>query len=152
MTTMPQLRGAWRLYAIIALMALMAAVLLGRMVMLQLVDDAEHGHKFLQGQGEARTVRTEIIPAHRGMIVDRNGEPLAVSTPVVTISCDPRQLQDQREQWPKLAAVGTTAPVSQQGLHVSQAPHDSRRGRTGTGAGHPRHQGRARIPSLLSGG
>jgi cell division protein FtsI (penicillin-binding protein 3) len=105
MNIVSQLRSAWRLYAIIALMALMAAVLLGRMVMLQLLDDAEHGHQFLQGQGEARSVRTEVIPAHRGMIVDRNGEPLAVSTPVVTVFCDPRKLQDQKKRWPQLAAA-----------------------------------------------
>lgn len=105
MNLVSQLRSAWRLYAIIALMALMAAVLLGRMVMLQLLDDAEHGHEFLQGQGEARSVRTEVIPAHRGMIVDRNGEPLAVSTPVVTVFCDPRKLKDQRQRWPQLAAA-----------------------------------------------
>lgn len=103
MNFVSRLRGTWRLYAIIALMALMALVLLGRMVMLQLVDDFEHGHKFLQGQGEARTVRTEVIPAHRGMIVDRNGEPLAVSTPVVTVFCDPSKLKHQRERWRDLA-------------------------------------------------
>lgn len=105
MNLVSQLRSAWRLYAIIALMALMATILLGRMVMLQLLDDAEHGHQFLQGQGEARSVRTEVIPAHRGMIVDRNGEPLAVSTPVVTVFCDPRKLKDQRKRWSQLAAA-----------------------------------------------
>jgi cell division protein FtsI (penicillin-binding protein 3) len=39
---------------------------------------------FLRKQGDARMVRTETINAHRGMIMDRNGVPLAVSTPVTS--------------------------------------------------------------------
>jgi len=47
---------------------------------------------FLQGQGDARTIRTEPILSHRGIITDRNGEPLAVSTPVKSIWINPKQL------------------------------------------------------------
>lgn len=50
------------------------------------------GVRFLQDQGDARTVRTLEIPAYRGVITDRNGEPLAVSTPVVTVWANPRVL------------------------------------------------------------
>lgn len=49
---------------------------------------------FLQGQGDARTIRSLPLPAGRGLISDRNGEPLAVSTPVRSISVNPRLLQD----------------------------------------------------------
>ena len=45
------------------------------------------------------------IPAYRGMITDRNDEPLAVSSPVDTICADPKQLIQHREQWPLLAHV-----------------------------------------------
>ena len=45
--------------------------------------------EFLQNQGEARAPRTAEIRAHRGVISDRNGDPLAVSTPVVSVWTDP---------------------------------------------------------------
>ena len=47
---------------------------------------------FLQDQGDARTIRSLPLPAHRGLISDRNGEPLAVSTPVRSIAVNPRLL------------------------------------------------------------
>ncbi len=45
---------------------------------------------FLEKQGEARTMRTNLVPAYRGIIFDRNGEPLAVSTSVETIWANPK--------------------------------------------------------------
>ena len=45
--------------------------------------------EFLQNQGEARATRIAEIRAHRGVISDRNGDPLAVSTPVVSVWTDP---------------------------------------------------------------
>jgi len=52
---------------------------------------------FLRTEGERRHLRVSEIPARRGMILDRNGEPLAVSTPVATVWGDPRQLVE----WPQ---------------------------------------------------
>ena len=50
------------------------------------------------------------IPARRGMILDRNGEPLAVSTPVETVWADPRKLSTHPEAMPALAkALGLEA-------------------------------------------
>ena len=45
------------------------------------------------------------IPAHRGLITDRNGEPLAVSTPVTTLWTNPKDLMAVRDQWPVIAAT-----------------------------------------------
>ena len=47
--------------------------------------DSDRGYAFLQDQGEARYVRSAEIPAYRGIIADRRGEPLAVSTPVISV-------------------------------------------------------------------
>ena len=43
-------------------------------------------------QGDARMERQVLIPAHRGMILDRRGEPLAVSAPVVSLWANPQAL------------------------------------------------------------
>jgi cell division protein FtsI (penicillin-binding protein 3) len=69
----------------------------------KIVDLHVFDHDFLQGQGDARSVRHIPIPAHRGVITDRNGEPLAVSTPVTAIWGNGRELQAVRDQWPVLA-------------------------------------------------
>jgi cell division protein FtsI (penicillin-binding protein 3) len=74
--------------------------LLGRALMLQVVDD-----RFLQDQGDARVLRVHSIPAHRGMITDRFGEPLAISTPVSSVWANPQTLLEQSAEWPKLARV-----------------------------------------------
>jgi cell division protein FtsI (penicillin-binding protein 3) len=55
-----------------------------RVVYLSVTDRA-----FLQGQGDARSIRKETIPGMRGVIYDRHGEPLAVSTPVFAVWTDP---------------------------------------------------------------
>lgn len=60
-------------------------------------------HDFLKEHGDARTVRNISIAAHRGLISDRNGEPLAVSTPVITLWGNPKELAAARARWPELA-------------------------------------------------
>ncbi len=59
--------------------------------------------QFLENEGDKRTVRRELIPASRGIIFDRNRNPLAVSTPVTSIWINPGELIDTPEHWPKLA-------------------------------------------------
>lgn len=58
---------------------------------------------FLQGQGDARTIRTIPLVANRGLITDRNGEPLAVSTPVQSIWVNPSELVQNPEAIRNLA-------------------------------------------------
>ncbi|QFU02259.1 Peptidoglycan synthase FtsI precursor [Halomonas sp. THAF5a] len=81
--------GQARYRMMMGLVLLGLALLAGRIVDLHVFD-----RPFLQGQGDARTLRTDTIPAHRGMITDRHGEPLAISTPVVTLWANPQDLPD----------------------------------------------------------
>lgn len=53
-------------------------------------------------EGDARTLRNEEIVATRGNIVDRNGEPLAISTPVSTLWLNPKEVLQSPEQGPLL--------------------------------------------------
>ncbi len=91
----------WRLYLVAGLLLSLLALLVGRILSLQILD-TERGYAFLQDQGEARALRSAEIPAYRGVISDRNGEPLAVSTPVISIWADPSLLADSG-QLPQLA-------------------------------------------------
>ena len=82
----------WRFYTVVATLCALLAVLVGRVLSLQVLD-MEHGRQFLQNQGNMRSLRTAEIPAYRGVITDRRGEPLAVSTPVVSIWANPQILK-----------------------------------------------------------
>jgi cell division protein FtsI (penicillin-binding protein 3) len=75
-------------------------VLLGRSVYLQAMHT-----DFLQQEGDARYSRTLTLPAHRGMITDRNGEPLAISTPVESIWASPPDVEIDAEKLKKLSAL-----------------------------------------------
>lgn len=87
-----------RLHLLYGLVALAGVALLGRAVDLQLVHN-----QFLVGQGDQRFIREVDSVAHRGMILDRNGEPMAVSTPVDSVTANPRLLASVTDQWPLLA-------------------------------------------------
>ncbi len=60
---------------------------------------------FLQHEGELRHLRVVEIPAHRGMITDRNGEPLAMSTPVDSICANPKLLKPDGETLAQLEKI-----------------------------------------------
>lgn len=100
---MMKLDGAlfpWRFRVVLGLLALMVGAIAWRIVDLQVVD-----RDFLIGQGDARSLRHIPIPAHRGLITDRNGEPLAVSTPVTTLWANAKEMQTAKDKWPELAAA-----------------------------------------------
>ncbi|MDF3934374.1 peptidoglycan D,D-transpeptidase FtsI family protein [Pseudomonas citronellolis] len=112
---MKHLDGAlypWRFRVAIGLLLVMVSAIVWRIVDLHVID-----HDFLQEQGDARSVRHISIPAHRGQITDRNGEPLAVSTPVATLWANPKELVLERDKWPILAhALGVTREALSQRL------------------------------------
>lgn len=74
--------------------------LIARAVDLQIMET-----DFLQGQGKARYLREVTIASTRGVISDRNGEPLAVSTPVDSVWVNPRQLLEYTKKIELLAQV-----------------------------------------------
>lgn len=76
-----------RTWLVITLAVLLSIAMAARIVFLHVIDK-----DFLQDQGDARTIRMERINAHRGMIQDRNGHPLAISSPVVSLWANPQQL------------------------------------------------------------
>ena len=88
------LRHKLVLVALLGVFALLAA----RAVFLQVVDAG-----YLQEQGNARHLRVVEDNSHRGMILDRNGEPLAISTPVDSLWANPEELSGAHARWPVLA-------------------------------------------------
>lgn len=77
---------ARRHYVVVGLFLVSLAGLAGRAAYLAVSD-----RDFLKDQGDARSVREVTIPVHRGVIYDRNGEPLAVSAPMAKAWVDPQQ-------------------------------------------------------------
>lgn len=91
---------SWRIWLVVFLLALIVAGITSKLLSLYGDDQA-----FLRSQGDARTLRTMLIPAHRGLITDRNGEPLAVSAPVATIWADPLRTDLQHGGLTRLAQL-----------------------------------------------
>lgn len=82
----------WRYLLVVLGLVSLPILLVGKIAQLQIMPDEKYGVDFLQTQGDARSIRSEPIPAYRGLITDRNGEPLAVSTPVTSIIANPKHL------------------------------------------------------------
>ncbi len=90
----------WRArFVLIAIMAAFA-VMAGRAVYLQTVNT-----DFLQMKGESRFSRVLEVPATRGRILERNGEAVAISTPVRSVWAIPEDVRATPEQTKKLAQV-----------------------------------------------
>ncbi len=98
-------RFVGRATLVMAFFGLVAASLVARAVHLQVLDK-----EFLNRQGDTRHLRTETIVAHRGAILDRNGEPLAISTPVDSIWVNPKQFATAIDRVPQLAAALDVKP------------------------------------------
>lgn len=92
------IRNRWREILIVVCMLLCVFAIAWKLGALTIQQ-----RDFLQGQGDARTIRTVPLVANRGLITDRNGEPLAVSTPVQSIWVNPRELVEDPEAIRQLA-------------------------------------------------
>ena len=106
------LRG--RLWLVVGTLGLCSLALVGRAVDLQIVDNA-----FYREQGNERFLREIAIPTSRGMITDRNGEPLAVSSPVESVWGNPQELLKAPDRLPELAQA-LDVPVEQLTLKLGQ--------------------------------
>ena len=95
----------WRFNVVIAFVLVAFSVLVGRVAYIQVIEPDN-----LIRQGDLRSVRVKAIPSARGIISDRNGEPLAVSVPVEAVWADPKTIFDkngmaQIDRWYALADV-----------------------------------------------
>lgn len=90
----------WRYKVIVGILTAGVIALLGRMLILNIWESV-----FLRGQGDARTMRTVTMPAYRGMITDRNGYPLAISTPVDSVWVNPQEFNPADPKVPALTQL-----------------------------------------------
>ena len=87
-----------RQWLVLALLTAGMVVLLGRAYQVQVLDSAR-----LRAEGEARQLKSVAVKPFRGKITDRNGEVLAVSTPLDAIWAHPATLSEAQADWPRLA-------------------------------------------------
>lgn len=93
-------RFAVRTAIVVTFFALAVTSLVARAVHLQVFN-----RDFLNQEADSRHLRIEKITAHRGSITDRNGEPLAISTPVDSVWANPQELAPAVDRIPRLAAA-----------------------------------------------
>ena len=92
--------NGWRLTLVRFSFALIVLGLLWRLVDIQILNN-----EFLRNQGDARHLRNVPVVAHRGMILDRHGEPLAISTPVHSVWINPQVTPVDQPDLAKLAKI-----------------------------------------------
>ena len=98
---------AWRRLSATAIFGVLAVVLLVKTLDMQILDS-----EFFERQGDARQLRTISISAHRGDIVDRNGEPFAVSAPVNSIWVNPQDAVNNLDELVKVANLLSLDAIS----------------------------------------
>jgi cell division protein FtsI (penicillin-binding protein 3) len=108
----------WRHYVVVGTFLVACAGIVVRVAYLNVTQ-----REFLQQQGDARSIRSEVIPAYRGLVYDRYGEPLAISTPVVAIWTDPSQGALAAED---LAALAEPLGLDAQALSAQLAANGQR--------------------------
>ncbi|WP_407304490.1 penicillin-binding protein PBP3 [Acinetobacter sp.] len=89
----------WRFYLMWSVVLLCFLALVGRAFYVQVINK-----DFLQNKANANILRTEKIKAMRGVIYDRHGVPLAISTPVMKVVIDPRDYFETKKQFDEISA------------------------------------------------
>jgi cell division protein FtsI (penicillin-binding protein 3) len=89
----------WRFYLMWIVVLLCFLALVGRAFYVQIINK-----DFLQNKANANILRTEKVKAMRGIIYDRHGVPLAISTPVMKVVIDPRDYFDAKKQFEEISA------------------------------------------------
>jgi cell division protein FtsI (penicillin-binding protein 3) len=112
--TLPVWRARFLLYVFVAGFVL----LVGRSVYLQGLNN-----DFLQAKGESRYGRVLEVQANRGRILDRNGDALAISTPVKSIWAIPGEAHPRGRQLARLAAL-LEMPSAEIEKRLADAGHD----------------------------
>lgn len=107
-----------RFWGVLGLMLAASGLLAVRAAYLQVWSS-----DYLQEQGRERHLRVMEDAQPRAMILDRNGEPLAISTPVDSVWANPSELAQARAQWSELARL---LGMSQQELARNIARHRER--------------------------
>lgn len=106
-----------RLLVLASFFVLLLMLLIWRMIDLMVIN-----RQFLQGQGNARSLRVVDIPAYRGMIIDREGAALAVSTPVKSLWINPKEFSPDATKLKTLARLlGTSTTQLSKRIHGSHA-------------------------------
>lgn len=98
--TEPAAVPAWRIRTLVVLFALAAGALEARLAWLQLAESERY-----TAEAEKRQLRTVEMPTHRGVITDRDGEPLGISTPAPSIVVNPKLVPVERDVLVELAAA-----------------------------------------------
>lgn len=91
---------AWRFYLLLTVIMLAVGGLAWRVFNLAILD--QH---FLKHEGDERVLRMVSTPAFRGMIMDRNGAPLAVSTRVYSVWVNPQEFEPSMKEAHELAKI-----------------------------------------------
>ncbi|AFA41387.1 septal peptidoglycan synthesis transpeptidase (penicillin-binding protein 3) [Wigglesworthia glossinidia endosymbiont of Glossina morsitans morsitans (Yale colony)] len=80
----------WRFLILLSFILIFLLSLIMRITYLQIINPNNLIH-----ESNMRSLRIETIPVSRGMILDRNKHPLAVSVPVHAIWVDPKELNNR---------------------------------------------------------
>ena len=97
----------WRFYLMWGVVLLCFVVLVGRAFYVQVVNK-----DFLQNKANAKILRTEKLKAMRGVISDRHGVPLAISTPIMKVVIDPQNYFEEKAKFEKITAELLKTPNS----------------------------------------
>lgn len=90
----------FRRYLVMSVFLLAIFGLIWRALDMQVMNQS-----FFQQQGDARHLRTVTVPAHRGDIYDRNGKPLAISTPVDSVWVNPAEFSVESQHWNQMIGM-----------------------------------------------